>query len=345
MRWLVLIVVLIAAGCAGAPEAPTSPSNATTQKDGAVANVTTPAPLVGERDDVFVEHFVLAANRSLAMANASVELPVEKVPELFSGTAFIQPAGGAAMKAWEFTPARRPFEMAQDITLTIRYSSDQPAAAFTKAASFAPVGGWLGTKDRFAVFFQATDAPDSLEAGKVYSSKITIKMPPGGVFIREGEALAITPFLVYQTADNSPLSYVVGGPDPAGFALPHVHFNVSAPNETILLEKAGTFNPNPHVSTTEDPSPTIIEFDVPKGVAFLVAELVATPTAPGSFDADLSLSVGSEVLGQGTGPLARETVVLGPTALAKASGKISAKITQASVGGGSFKLVVTAYGQ
>lgn len=345
MRWVILLLVLLLAGCVGAEQAPTVPSNATAKTEPIVTNQTGPLPLIGERNGAVVEHFVLTSERALAMANASIEMPIAEVPELFSGLAFAQPGGGATIKPWEFGPVRQAFEATQDITLTLRYSSDQPATAYTKPAGFPPVGGWFGATGRFAVFFGATDAPDSLEAGKVYTSKITIKMPPGGVFLREGENLAIMPFIVYESADNSPLSYVVGGADPAGFALPHVHFNVSAPNETKLLEKSGAFNPNPHISTTSDPAPTILEFDVPKNVAYVVAELVATPTGPGTFDADLSLSSGSEVLGQGTGPLPSETVVLGPTALAKAGGKISATITQASLAGGSYKLVVTAFGQ
>jgi hypothetical protein len=344
VRGLVLAALLLCGCVSSAPEG--QPTSATPPAANATLAAPAPPPPVGERSALAAERFLLAANRSLAFSpNGTLSLPLEKVKEGFAAPEFFSSTDPASLlKPWPSNPARRAYEITQDVPITIRFSSDQPGVTMSKALGFPPVGGWLGTPDRWAVYFSAADAPDTLEAGKVYLVHATAKVPPGGLFVREGEPLALHPYLAYATPDDSPASYVVGGPDAAGIVVPHVHFNVSAPNATLVYDKQGTLSPNPSQTTTQDPQPTDISLKLPAGAVYLVAEATGTATGGGRVDVDLALRAGGKTLGEGTGPAAREIVVLGPTALAMAGDSLVAHVAGAAPAGGTFKLTVTAYG-
>jgi hypothetical protein len=350
LPWAVALAAgaLVAAGCVAPPATPPAGGNATAAvaPTNATGNATAPPPLVGERGPVVVEHLVLLANHTLGPLDAAGPAPpATAVPETNAGTSlYTGAAAGGAVALWEAPPASRPFEIVQDVAITLRFASSQAAVSTTRPVQFPPVGGWLGTKERWNVEFAATDAPDTLQPGTTYVVRMVAKAPPGGLFVRQGERLALRTFLSYQTADGSQLAYVVGGAQPAGLDVPHVHFDVAAPGATVLLDKRGAIGPNPSPTTTQDPQPTLLAFDVPPATAFVAAELVGTPTSPQGGDADLALLAGSRVLGEGTGPTPHEVVVLGPGALALAGGKLVAKVAGAMAAGGTFHLVVTAYG-
>jgi hypothetical protein len=339
------VLALALAGCLSGIQAPPEDTrgNETATAPTRALNATEPQPVVGERGELVTERFLFASNHSLAiLGNDTSERPLEKVPESFVGVGFFTSDPGATIKPWASFPARHPYEVAQDVDVTMRFVATQAGVSVTKGV-FSPVGGWLGAPDRWAVYFFAPDAPDTIEAGKTYVMKMKAKMPEGGLFIREGEPLAVHAYLSYQTADNSPLSYVVGGPDPAMVVVPHVHFSVNAPNATQLLAKEGTKGPNPSPTTTQDPQPVDFTLDVPPGTAYVVAEVNGAATGA-NYDLDLALLGGTTALGVGSGPSPHEVVVLGPTSLAKAGGKLTARVFSAGAAGGSFKLVVTAYG-
>jgi len=335
-------------GCAGAPTAGTPSGQATESNTTSPTspNATTPVTAMGPRGDLVTEHFVLTADHALTFVEPNTkEVPPTSIPESFTGVAFFTSGDMAGtMKPWVGPSAQRTFEVFGDVPITLRFTSAQPAASITKGIQFPPVGGWFGTKERWAVYFTATDAPDTIEAGKTYTVHMTAKMPPAGFFLRAGEALALHTYLGYQTADNAPPSYVVGGHDPAGFTLPHVHFNITAPNATVILDKTGALAPNPAQTTAQDQQPTDLAFEVPPGTLYLVADVAGTPTGGGTIDVDLALRAGSDVLGAGVGPSAHEVVELGPMALAKAGGRLTAHVAGATPTGGSFKLTITAFG-
>lgn len=343
----VLVVTAFLAGCVSAPAS--TPTSTLTN----VSNVTSKAPTpnatvggTGERSALGMERFVLSADHSISVPQPGApEPPASNVPESSAVATFVLTNDASTtLKPWLGASSHRSFEAFGDVPITLRIVSAQSSAALTKGVQFPAVGGWFGTKERWAVYFSAPDAPDTLEAGKTYTLKMTAKLPAGGFFIKDGEQLALHTYLGYQTPDNSPVSYVVGGPDPAGFALPHAHFNVTAPTATVILDKKGTLSPNPAVSTTSDPQPTDISFDVPAGTQYLVADLVGTATGGDRVDADLALRAGAETLGSGSGPSPHEVVELGPTAIAKAGGKLTAHVAGVTPSGGTFRLTVTAYG-
>lgn len=342
-------LLVLLAGCASptttqdvapSPTPTASPANLTAP----VANATLPA--VGERGPVANERFVLTASHELAFAQpGGPDAPLADVPESFQGSFFVQPDPASLLKPWTGPPSQRAFEAMQDVTLTLRYRASQPAVAATKDV-FPAVGAWFGTPERWAVFLApAAAAPDTLEAGKTYTVQLVGKMPTTGFFVRVGETLAIHPYLNYHTADGSPVSYVVGGPEAAGFVLPHLHFNVSAPTATVVLDKSGALGPNPSSTTTQDPQPVDLEVPLPANAVYVVATLEASSAAPaGPFDADLALLANGAKLGESTGPGPHEAVELGPTALAKAGGKLVAHVAGSGAAGGSFHLVVKAFG-
>jgi hypothetical protein len=226
----------------------------------AVTNVTaSPSPAMGERMPNAVERFYLLANHTIGQLGAGEgPMPETNVPETLAATAFYQGSATAPqLVPWSTGAFGRAFETTGDIDLTVSFVSAQPAVnTLPKSIDFPPIGGWFGTPERFAFFVGASDAPDPLEAGKIYTVHLRAIKPTGGFFVRPGESLSLHLYSGYQSADNTPISWVVGGLDPAGFALPHQHFNLSAPRPTVVLEKTADIGPSiPRPSSSRSRSP------------------------------------------------------------------------------------------
>jgi hypothetical protein len=167
------------------------------------------------------------------------------------------------------------------------------------------------------------------------------KMPEGGLFFHEGEAMVLYPFLAYEVGPGT-LSYHVNDANLSSIAFGHQHFNVSAPKATVLAEKTGDLTPFVGPSSQANPQPIDIAVTIPPDAVYVVAELMGTAATPGHLDADLALRSGTTDVGSSTGPTAHEVVTLGPTALAKAR-DLTAHITSTGPKG-TYALKVTAYG-
>lgn len=350
MRVWIIACVAVLAGCMGAPAPTAEPTtNATLGTPGDVSNATGPAPPVGERMPVAMERFALLANGTLGvLASDAAPMPQANVPEPARPTAFYEGfATPLTLTPWPSFPFGRAFETTGDIEIMLSFTSASTAVATNpKPAGFPAVGAWFGTPDRFAFFLLATDAPDSLEAGKVYTVKLHAAAPPGGFFVRPGEQLALHPFLSYQTADGQPVSYVVGGADPAGFVLPHQHFNLSADRAAVLVEKTGELGPNPGPTSDMQQQPVDLAFTVPPEVVYVVMEVEGAPKAGTRVDIDLSARTpGGESVASGSSPFARELVVLGPGNLAASGRDLVARVaSSSSAGGATWTLRITTYG-
>lgn len=346
MRPAVVLLLGLVAGCVGGDV-----DDAGDDADDAVgpgqpaANATEAVPeaQMGDRYGA-LETFLFTSDHALeVLPAAAAPREAARVPETTAATEFYKSvAQDVTLVPWTSPPFAVPFEAAEEITVTLAFVSDQPAVSATKAVSFAPVGGWLGTAERFAAFFQMADAPDTLEAGKVVVLTAKIAPPPGGFFFRQGEALSVHTFLAYQTAAGGTPSYVIGGETPSAIALPHEHFNLTAPVATVLLQQEGTFQPNPSVTSTDDPSARTIDVTVPPDAALVVFELTSTPGPSGRLDADLQVLGAGGELGAGTGPHGKETVVVGPSGLATGRA-LAVRVQSASTSGGTWTLVATAY--
>jgi hypothetical protein len=341
--WTVLLVLLLA-GCAS-PDAPTqqdriTPSTPTveaaTPEDGASE----------ERMPITMERFVLAAGGRLVVLDPT-ELPVEKVPEPLRATAFYESfASPLKLMVWTSEPFQSAWESTDEIEISLSFAARAPAVSPNpRTAGFPPVGAWLGTPERYAFFLLAQDAPDTLEAETVYTVTMRAPMPRGGFFVREGEQLALHTFLSYQAADGSAVDYVVGGPDPAGLALPHQHFALQAPIATVLLDERGEIAPNPGPTGDMQQTPVSIPFTVPTDALFVVIEIDGTPKAGTRLDMDVSARTPSgEVVVGASGPHQREVVVMGPGNLAQAGRELLAHVVNAAnPSGATYALKVTAY--
>lgn len=339
----VVVLVVVAAGCASPEAPPAGPSvegaPTPTTPDGS-PNAT--APPVGARSSS-VETFVLQADHSIAVLTPGAVASEGRVAETNPGLGFFTSvAQDPSFVPWVSAPFRVPFEAMEPFDVRVAFASDVPAASGHPAAlELPPVLGWLGTPDRWTFFLLASDAPQSLEPGVVYTTTMTVPVPPTGFFVREGETIALHLFLGYQAADGQPIDYVVGGAEPAGFALPHEHFNVSAPRATVVVEAAGEMEAHAGTSTADHPKPGLVPFTVPDDAVYVVLELQATGSAPGRLDADLQAMRGSEDLAGGWGPFAKEVVVLGPSAL-EGGRDLVARVTSAGPPA-SFTVKVTAY--
>lgn len=351
MRPWVPLVLLLLAGCVATPPPEEVDANATTPTaptSGSGNETTEATPPIGERMDTTMERFVLLENHTLDVLQPDApEMPAANVAEPLSAIAFWESfATPLTLTPWTAPPFRVPFETTGDIEITIRFSSNAPAIATNpKAAGFPGVGGWLGTVDRFAFFLLAQDAPDSLEAGKVYTVTMKATPPKGGFFARQGDQLALYSFLSYQTADGTPVSYVVGGPDPAGVKLPHAHFNLSAPRATVLLDESGELGPNPGISGDMHNAPVDIALSVPPDALYVVLEVDGAPKAGDRIDIDGGFRTsGGDVITGGSGPNAKEIAVLGPGNLQAYGRDLLAHVTcGACPNGGTYTLKVTAY--
>lgn len=302
----------------------------------------------GARMPPTMERFVMLPNQTLGVLRADEpEMPVATVQQSLSATAFWESfVTPLALDAWPSFPMRSAFETTGDIELTISFSATaQGVSANPRAAGFPPVGAILGTPERFEFFLFANDAPDTIEANKVYSVKLTASPPEGGWFVREGEPVAVLPFLSYQTADNSPLSFVVGGPEPAGFLLPHEHFALSAPNATVLVDESGELSPNPRPTGDMQQQPLDVPFTVPPEALFVVLEIAGAPKAGTRVDVDVSARTpaGELIIGS-SGPGAVEKTVLGPGNLRAYGRDLVAHVTaSAAPAGATYALKITAY--
>lgn len=348
MRAVWLVVVLLA-GCV-TPEAPDdAPGTNSTDPDApsGEANETAP-PAMGERSTGRMETFVLLANRTIGVVREGAPGPDEGlVPEAASGTAFYQSlVAPPPVTPFASFPFNVPFETTGEFDITISFMATAAAASTLPSASgFPSAGAWFGTPERWTFFIGSSDAPPTLEANKVYTTTMRVPMPKGGFFVRAGEQLAIMPYLNYQASDNSPISWVVGGAQPSGFALPHSHFNLSAPVATPIVDKSGETGPNPSFTGAQNPQPYTFAFKVPPEALYIVMEVSGAPKAGTRIDIDGSLlSPAGEVLAAGSSPYERETVVLGPSALAQVGRDLVARVTSSgSASGGTFTLKVTAY--
>lgn len=339
-RVLLLSFALLASGCMGGGADSGASSNATNQTSATPsatlgANATQAFP-IGE---VFTETLWFSPDHSLQFHAANASPPAGKVAESIHGRdfygSFVQ---GLTLKPWASPPARAAAETAGDIPITLSFVSDQPAANSMKPSGLSAVGGWIGTAERFAVFFQVENAPDTLEAGKVYTVKAVAKMPKAGFFLRQGESWGINAYLGYDTPGT--ISWVTGGEQGTRFDIPHKHFDLVAPRETVIAQKDGKLGPNPGTSTATDPAPVDFALTLPADAKYLVVEVKGTGSG-GHFDVDLDVRSGSESLGSGGGPYPHEFVVLGPAALAGAR-ELTAHVAGAGAGG-TFTLKATAY--
>lgn len=353
MRLAPALALLLLAGCftppSDVPPTATTPATQDGAGDAGTGNATTEAPPpVGERAEASVEVFALAEGRTLRVVRAGdPELPMAHVPETVAPTALYQSfAQGISLTPWTSEPFRSSWESTGDLEISLSFMSDAPATATQpKASGFPAVGAWLGTTERYAFFLLATDAPDTLEAGKVYSVKLVAKPPQGGSFVREGEQLALYSFLTYQTADGGPVNYVIGGPTPSSVRVPHAHFNVTAPRATVILEKSGELPPNPGPTGDMMQDPPMLEFSVPADAVFLFAEVSGAPKVGTRADIDLAiLSPGGDVISGGSSPRSTEVVAIGPGNLEAYGRSLVARITGSVIpAGGTFSVKVTAY--
>lgn len=350
MRALAIALLLLAAGCVTPPgdDASLTPTaSAPATPTGPAANATV-APPIGERMAATTESFVFLANRTIAIHRPDAEpLAEERVAEPASGTAFFSgQVLPLTLTPFVSFPFRAAYETTADLDITLSYVSSAPAVATTPSQSgFPAIGGWFGTPERWAIFVGATEAPASLEAGKVYTATMHVTIPPGGFFVREGEQISLTPYANYQSADGQPIQWVLGGPAPSGFLLPHSHFNLSAPRAVVLLDENGETGPNPSPTSEQNPQPADLAFTVPPDAVYIVLEVTGAAKAGPRIDYDGSIRTpGGDVLASGSGPFATEVVVLGPSALASAGRDLVAHIASGSAAsGGTFHAVVTAY--
>ncbi|HVM44439.1 MAG TPA: hypothetical protein VM582_00785 [Candidatus Thermoplasmatota archaeon] len=343
----VLLALVLLAGCIGSPVQDVPAEGAPPQDAAPEGEADAAAPPVGERTPVRMESFVFLADRTIGFVPEGETLPEERVAEPLSGFAFYTAqAQGVTLSPFLSFPFDVPFETTGEFDLTLKLVATAAAVStFPGASGFPTVGGWFGTAERFAHFVGAPDMPPSLEAGKVYEVKMRVPLPKGGFFVREGEQLAFTPYANYQTADNSPLAWVVGGAQPSGFDLPHSHFNVSAPRAIVLLDESGETGPNALPTGEANQKPASFAFSVPPEAVYVVLEVQGAPKAGARVDVDGSIRTPSgEVLAAGTSPLAREVAVVGPGALAAAGRDLVAHVTSsASPSGATFRVLVTAY--
>lgn len=347
LAWLPVLVLVVGCVAQPSPEAPRGNETpvAAPEEESAPPPVSVP---IGERMPAGMERFVLLANHTLGvMRPEDPELALANVPETLTPTAFWESfAQPLTLTPWASDEFRVPFETTGELDVTIRFMSDVPAvAAQPKAAGFPGAGGWIGTTERFAFFTLAADAPDSLEAGKVYTVHLKGTPPAGGFFVRAGERLAVYTFLSYQTADGTPVEYVIGGPEPAGIALAHAHFNVTAPRAIVILDEVGEIGPNPGPAGDLHREPVDLPLKVPADAVYVVLEVDGTPKAGTRIDIDGSFRTPSgEPIAGGSGPNAREVAVLGPGNLQASGRDLVARVTCASCpAGGTYTLKVTAY--
>lgn len=349
MRPVALALALLLAGCVtpSADDAPETIVTGPTARQDAPANESAPAVPVGERMVAGMERFVLLENRTIDILRPGDAMDEVRAPEPVSGAAlFTSAASPITFQPFVSFPFRVPYETTAEFDITLSFASSGPAVATTPSTSGLPaVGGWFGTPERFAFFIGAADAPPSLEAGKVYTVKLRVPLPTGGFFVREGEQVALMPYLNYQSADNQPIQWVLGGPEPAGFTLPHSHFNVSAPNAVVVLDKNGETGPNPGFSGEQNQQPASFAFAVPPEAVYVVLEVSGAPKAGNTIDIDGSIRTpAGDVLAVGSSPFASEVAVIGPSALAAAGRDLVAHVTSSgSASGGTFRVVVTAY--
>lgn len=352
MRVVLLAFVLLAAGCASpGPETVDSPAGNATPPSAPTPPAGEPAapePALGERMPTTMERFVMQANQTLGVLRpGDPEMPLATVPQTLAATAFwesfVKPL---ALPAWPSFPLRSAFETTGPVEIALSFSATAPAVATNpRTAGFPPVGLWLGTSERIEFFLLANDAPDTLEAGKVYTVRLTATPPKGGWFVREGEMVALYPFLGYQTADSSPMSFVVGGPDPGGFVLPHQHFALRAPNATVLVDESGEIGPNPGPSGEMHSAPVDVAFTVPPDALYVVLEVTGAPKAGDRIDVDVSARTpGGEIILGGSSPGATERTALGPGNLKAYGRDLVAHVTaSATPSGGTYALKVTSY--
>lgn len=348
MRAVWLAIVLLV-GCVTPEAREDAPAtNATGEGTPSADADETAPPAMGERAVGRMETFVLHANRTIGVVRDGEAGPEEgTVAEPASGTAFYQSlATPPPLTPFVSYPFSVPFETTGEFDITMSFMATAAAAATLPSASgFPTVGAWFGTLERWTLFIGSAEAPNTLEANKVYTVTMRVPMPKGGFFVRQNEVLAIHPYLNYQASDNSPISWVVGGAQPSGFAMPHSHFNLSAPIATLIADQTGETGPNPGVTGDQNPQPFDLAFKVPPEALYIVMEVSGAPKAGSRIDIDGSiLTAGGEVLAAGSSPRERETIVLGPSALAQAGRDLVAHVTSAgSVTGGTFTLKVTAY--
>lgn len=345
-----LVVALVVAGCVGADPETSVPRSNGSSVEAPEDNATLPAPSapIGERMPSAMERFVFLENHTLGvLASDAPEMPIAKVPESLSAVAFWESfAQPLVLAPWSSFAFRVPFEATAEIDVSLNIVADAPAVSTNpKAAGFPAVGGWVGTPERFAFFVLAQDAPDTLEAGKVYTVHLKATPPKGGFFVRAEEQLALYTFLSYQTAEGKTASYVVGGPDPAGFRLAHNHFNVSAPRAIVVVDETGEIGPNPGPTGDTHNAPVNIPVIIPPEAVYAVLEVEGTPKVGSRIDVDGSLrTAGGEVITGGSGPNAREVAVVGPGNLQAFGRDLVAHVTcSACPAGGTWSLKVTAY--
>lgn len=344
-----LTAAVVLGGCAASPASPPGSGNDTVDarnETSDAANAT--RPISGERPPS-MERFVLLANQTLGvLRDGDPPVAEAEVEETNRPTAFYESfATGLELGEWPSFPFPSAWESTGDIEITLKFKSDQAAASSNpKAAGFPGVGAFFGGVGRQAYLLLAADAPDSLEAGRVYTVTLTASPPEGGFFVRPGERLAMYPFLAYAAADGSPAKYVVGGEEPAGFVLPHKHFNISAPRAVVLLDETGELGPNAGPSGDMNQAPVNLPFSVPADAVYVVLEITGAPKAGTRIDIDASIRTPSgEVIQGGFSPYDTETAVIGPGNLAAYGRDLVAHATCAGCpAGGTFALKVTAYG-
>lgn len=344
--WVLLAVLL--AGCATPPSDGPATNGTDTAAPSPDANATAPPAPVGDRMPSRMEEFVFLPNRTLGFLREGETLAEERIPEPVAGLAFYTGQSGQAPALAPFVspPFGVPFETSAEFEITMRLvASAHAVPSFPPVPEFPNVGGWFGTPERYAHFVGARELPSTLEPNVVYTVKIAVPLAKGGFFVRAGESLAFTPYVNYQAVDNSPIMWVVGGAEPAGFPLPHSHFNVSAPRATVILDERGETGPNPTPSGDQNPQPANLPFKVPLDAVYVVLEVEGAPKAGPVIDIDGSIRTpGGEVLAAGSSPYAREVAVIGPGALAAAGRDLVAHVTSGSnASGGTFSVKVTAY--
>lgn len=349
MRSVSLALALLVTGCvASTPDdGPEVVVTGPTAREDPSTNESAPAVPVGERMVASAERLVFLENRTIGILRPGDTMDEIRVPEPVSGAAFFTSAASPiAFQPFASLPFRVPYETTAEFDITMSFVSSAPAVATTPSTGgFPTVGGWFGTPERYAFFIGVADAPPSLDAGRVYTVKMRVPLPTGGFFVREGEQVALMPYINYQSADNRPIQWVLGGPEPAGFTLPHSHFNVSAPNAVVVLDESGETGPNPGFMGEQNPQPASFAFSVPLDTVYVVLEVSGAPKAGASIDIDGSIRTPSgDVLAVGSSPFASEVALIGPSALAAAGRDLVAHVTSsASASGGAFRVVVTAY--
>ncbi|HUR69342.1 MAG TPA: hypothetical protein VM370_08845 [Candidatus Thermoplasmatota archaeon] len=350
MRIRLLLVLALVAGCV-TPDAhsPTPETNVTSPTgDASMPNGTMSMPPMGERMAVATEPFLLMSDHTMTVVPRDAQpIPEATVAETARATAFYESfASGLELTPWTGPPSRSAWETTADLDITVKFKTNAPAVGTNPSpAGFPAVGGWFGTTERAAFFVLATDAPQTLEANKVYTVHLVATPPKGGFFLREGEHLALTTFLSYQVADGSAPMYVVGGDEPAGFALVHEHFNLTAPTATVLYDKSGEVGPNPGFTGDMQQTPVDVPFKVPPDALFVVLEITGAPKAGTRVDLDVGArTAGGDVIASGSSPEATEMVVLGPGNLAAYGRDLVARVTSSSnPSGATFALKITSY--